>query len=233
MSVSALSRSAGLALRAELIELWFGDVRRAGYSMDALNKASTLWFGIQRSKEEKVMFDKEMTTRFGPSLAQAAAGQLDGPLWAQEPEGVLAFCILGDQLSRNIHRGKAKAFALDKKVVERVRSAVNSELHVPLHVVEQLFVFMPLMHSEKLEDHALAEQLCQKTSQTPDLPEHLVSHIENNTKYFKEHSEVRSVLFFTRRSFTQRTFRSLSGLGGILIATRCWGGSGLRKNLNT
>jgi uncharacterized protein (DUF924 family) len=194
MPRSALSTSTAMALRAELIDLWFGKVRRAGYSLDSLKKASSLWFGVGRSKEERAVFDKEIATRFGPSLVQMAAGQLDDPLWTQEPEGVLAFCILGDQLSRNIHRGKADAFALDDKIVERVRSAVNSDLHLPLHVAEQLFVFMPLMHSEKLEDHTLAEHLCTQASRIPDLPEHLLRSVGDTHKFLKQHTEVRTSL---------------------------------------
>ncbi|CEP03477.1 unnamed protein product (mitochondrion) [Plasmodiophora brassicae] len=184
------AKAAGLALRAELIELWFGDVRRAGYSAQSLMKASSLWFGVGQSKAETAAFDKEMAARFGPSLADAAAGLLDGPVWTKDPEGVLAFCILCDQLSRNIHRGKADAFALDAKVVERVRSAVNERLHTRLHVVERAFVFLPLEHSEQIADHMLAEQLLKEADQTPDLPDHLHTYIGNVAKFLDSHTEV-------------------------------------------
>ena len=49
--------------------------------------------------------------RFAAARDQAKAGAFDD--WAETPEGVLALLILLDQLSRNLFRGSAEAFAAE------------------------------------------------------------------------------------------------------------------------
>ena len=56
-------------------------------------------------------FDALLKARFLPTLEQAAQGELH--TWRTGPRGRLAEVLVLDQFSRNIHRGTARAFALD------------------------------------------------------------------------------------------------------------------------
>ncbi len=56
-------------------------------------------------------FDAQLRQRFAALLEKAAAAELC--TWRQSAEGRLAEIILLDQMSRNIYRNTAKAFAQD------------------------------------------------------------------------------------------------------------------------
>ena len=73
--------------------------------------------------------------------------------WEQDLQGKLATIILCDQLSRNIYRGLAEAFSFDhislrisKEILHHVETFKKYKLF------EQLFIIMPLLHSENLND---------------------------------------------------------------------------------
>ena len=84
---------------AEVLDFWFaGD----------LSARRTEWF------QKSDAFDAECA-RFAAARDQAKAGAFDD--WAETPEGVLALLILLDQLSRNLFRGSAEAFAADAKAL--------------------------------------------------------------------------------------------------------------------
>jgi uncharacterized protein (DUF924 family) len=78
-------------------------------------------------------------------------------------QGRLATIILCDQLSRNIYRGLAEAFSFDhislrisKEVLSRVETFKKYKLF------EQLFIIMPLLHSENLNDCQLGIDVIQE-----------------------------------------------------------------------
>lgn len=86
---------------------------------------------------------------FGALHRRAAAGELDQ--WCESRDGRLAIIILLDQISRNIHRGTAEAFAQDGKVlpiVERALEAGDDQHYNPL---ARTLLYLPLMHHEDLE----------------------------------------------------------------------------------
>jgi len=59
--------------------------------------------------------------------------------------------ILLDQFRRNIYRGSAEAFALDKKALKIAIEGTMAGDHKQLDSVERMFFFMPLQHSESLK----------------------------------------------------------------------------------
>lgn len=69
--------------------------------------------GPKRWFAKDAVFDSILRQRFGAALDAARAGTLDH--WAGTPDGALALVILLDQVSRNINRGSALAFAGDEK----------------------------------------------------------------------------------------------------------------------
>ena len=95
-------------------------------------------------------FDETVTRRFGDIYERAAAGKLDD--WTEEPNGALALVILLDQFPRNMFRGKARAFATDKKAKEIAKAAFARGDHETVAEDLNAFLAMPFMHSENLAD---------------------------------------------------------------------------------
>lgn len=115
-----------------ILEFWFSD------------KVQPLWF--QSTPE----FDAELRERFETVWQQAAAGKLDG--WAETPEGALALVILLDQIPLNIFRGDALCFSTEAKSRNITNLAVERKLDADLTDEQKAFLYMPLMHSESMDD---------------------------------------------------------------------------------
>jgi uncharacterized protein (DUF924 family) len=119
----------------DLLEFWFGETpgaqRREWFAKDA-------------------RFDEELRRRFGALHDQAARRQLEG--WRESPEPMLALVIVLDQLSRNLHRGDARAFAQDAHALECAAQAISRGDDLVLLPVQRQFLYLPYEHSESLAD---------------------------------------------------------------------------------
>jgi len=113
------------------------------------------WF-FQSSPE----LDRTITERFGPLLQRARQHELDA--WKGSPRGRLALIILIDQFSRNVHRGRADAFAADELGLELARDGYASGLFDGFDLVEHLFAAMPFRHAEDLASQRRAVDLAQQ-----------------------------------------------------------------------
>jgi uncharacterized protein (DUF924 family) len=120
--------------QSEILDFWFaGD--------PALRRKH--WF------EQTAEFDAKCT-RFTSAIRHARAGHHDR--WAFTPKGALALIVLLDQLSRNVFRGSAEAFAADAHAREIARRAIADRLDAGLTPVERMFVYLPFQHAENIED---------------------------------------------------------------------------------
>lgn len=77
--------------------------------------------------------------------------------WRKFPQGRLAEIIVLDQFSRNMFRGNAKAFSQDQMAVILSQEAISLEIDTLLEPTERKFLYLPLMHSESLVIHQMAE----------------------------------------------------------------------------
>ncbi|HEU0226015.1 MAG TPA: DUF924 family protein [Steroidobacteraceae bacterium] len=102
-------------------------------------------------------FDQSIRERFSETWSRAAQGELHG--WRAQPRGRLAEIIVLDQFSRNLFRGSPLAFSQDLAALVLAQEAVAAGAHLRLVPVERSFLFLPYMHSESREIHAVAEQL--------------------------------------------------------------------------
>lgn len=116
----------------DVISFWFSE------------EAKAKWF------EPDDAFDNLLRERFGAASEEAQFGVFDG--WADSAEGALALVLLLDQMPRNIHRGTRKAFTGDEKALAVAGEALAKGLDAPLTPDQRNFLFMPFMHSERLED---------------------------------------------------------------------------------
>lgn len=112
-------------------------------------------------------FDSEVKRRFAQLLDAARSGRLDH--WSRSAKGALALVILLDQMSRNVDRGTPQMYAGDARAVAVAEEAIRRGFDQDLELSERRWLYMPFMHSERLED----QERCIALFETMELPEQL------------------------------------------------------------
>jgi len=120
--------------------------------------------------------DAEIRNRYEPLWASAANGELDE--WRNSPEGCLALIIVLDQFPLNMFRGEARSFKTEHKAIEAAKYALAKGYHKAIPAEKLAFLYMPLMHSENLEDQALSVKLFEE------------ARLENNLRFAEHHREI-------------------------------------------
>ena len=124
----------------EVLEFWFGTQQEDSAVCD---EKSTLWW----AKNENI--DEAIAGRFGSLVRSAADRGLNA--WTSSPRGRLALIILLDQFTRNIHRDTPQAFAHDSYARRLCLEGVEMGDDQKLRLVERVFFYLPMEHSESLE----------------------------------------------------------------------------------
>jgi len=101
--------------------------------------------------------DREIGDRFGTLVAQARQGQLDA--WTHTPRGALAWLILVDQFSRNLHRGTAAAFSHDPAALAVADTGFANGWFDDFDLFERMFAALPYRHAEDVEHQKRAVEL--------------------------------------------------------------------------
>jgi uncharacterized protein (DUF924 family) len=127
-------------------DFWFGKLPLTAQS---LNQRMKLWFPGDTAPEDLAKLDGIIRARFGSLVERAAKGDLAS--WADSPRRCLSLVMLLDQFPRNIYRRTARAFATDQQALAATLSGMQSAADGALDVVERIFFYMPLQHSEVLE----------------------------------------------------------------------------------
>ncbi len=106
------------------------------------------WFALTPEQHFAVSakLDAEIATRFG--TWRDAVLQTGARGWRDDPDTLLAAILLLDQFSRNIHRGRAEAFAADPLALELAQDAIGRGWDKTLPPERRLFVYLPLEHAE-------------------------------------------------------------------------------------
>jgi uncharacterized protein (DUF924 family) len=130
----------------EILDFWFGT--GAG-NLQVINEKSGLWW------KKSTQTDAEIRQRFETALQRLVNGELDA--WRNEAYSQLAMIILADQFSRNMYRETAEAFATDPLAIAMALNGIDEKKDVQLRLVERVFFYMPLQHTEsiKLQDRAV------------------------------------------------------------------------------
>ena len=162
---------------SELLDFWFADARDDEAAMRARTET---WFRMSEA------FDDECRARYADRLEQASRGELDD--WAGTARGRLALIILLDQLSRNIHRRRAEAFAGDARAVALCREGMQLGMDRELAPVERQFFYIPLQHAEDLESQDLGIDAFTRLAQDADAS--LRDHYARSVKFTHEHRDV-------------------------------------------
>jgi uncharacterized protein (DUF924 family) len=100
--------------------------------------------------------DARIEERFGALLERLAAEPFEV---ARDARAALAAVVVLDQFSRNVFRGTGRAFTQDAAALSIARDAISLGLDRQLSERERQFLYMPFMHSESLEVHAVSIEL--------------------------------------------------------------------------
>ena len=103
----------------------------------------------------------------------------DGGLehWVEGTPGTLAYLIVTDQLSRNIHRDSALAFACDARALAAAKTALEQGWDMGAPEPDRQFFYMPFEHSEVPADQAMAVHLLEtRMASDPEMALHARAH---------------------------------------------------------
>lgn len=123
----------------ELIDYWFEEVGEEGW-----------W------KKDRAL-DEEIRARYGDLRQRVIDTRAEE--WRKGPRRILAAILMLDQFSRNLHRGSAEAFSQDPLARRLTRRAIEKGWDEKLEPRYRNFLYMPLMHSEDLDDQEEAIRL--------------------------------------------------------------------------
>jgi uncharacterized protein (DUF924 family) len=141
-----------------VLDFWFGREDEPGYG-----EFRNQWF------RKDPAFDAEVTARFGELYEEAASGDLDG--WRDDARSCLALVILLDQFPRNMFRGDGRTHATDGTALETSKYAVEHALDRELPAFQRMFLYMPFMHSENVEDQRRSVELFGLLAEEPGAPD--------------------------------------------------------------
>ena len=138
VSIAGKCYNAHMITPQEVLDFWFGEIIDEWTTTDR----HALWFGARPADDEIIR------THFGEAMEQAVAGGMTA--WEQKPMDTLALIILLDQMTRVIGRGRAAAFAGDKRALSLCLAGISNGFARQLPMVAQMFFYLPLEHSELL-----------------------------------------------------------------------------------
>jgi len=143
---------------AEVIDYWYSE------------RVRDHWFS---STPE---LDAEILEKFENIWEKAVKGELD--VWRNTALGSLALILIFDQFPLNMFRGEIASFQTEENAIAVARAAIDNNLVQELNGEQLAFLFMPFMHSEKMEDQDLAVELFR---------EH---NLEGNLKFARHHRDI-------------------------------------------
>ena len=150
----------------EVLDFWFGREGDPEYG-----QFRNEWF---RKDPE---FDARVTQQFADLYEEAAVGNLDG--WRDDAESCLALVIVLDQFPRNMFRGDGRTHAEDDRALGASKYAVERALDRELPAFQRMFLYMPFMHSESVEDQRRSVELFERLAGeegAPDVVSYAVAH---------------------------------------------------------
>jgi uncharacterized protein (DUF924 family) len=134
------------AIVDNILAFWFGEPNSPDYG-----EPKSFWW---KSTPE---IDRDIKDTYEGIYNKALAGELAGLM--ETPKGCLTLVLIFDQFPRNMFRGTKAVYETDEKALEISKAAIAKGFDMVLPIIECKFLYMPFMHSEKLEDQEEAVKL--------------------------------------------------------------------------
>ena len=141
-----------------IIEFWYSE------------KVKSKWFN------SSIEFDKEIRSNYEDVWINALRGEYSS--WRESAEGCLALAIILDQFPLNMFRGEVQSFSSEAVAVKVVKHAIENGLDKNIARDKVSFLYMPLMHSENIDDQNLAVKLFEQ------------AELIENAKFSKHHRDI-------------------------------------------
>ncbi len=158
--------------------------------------------------------DQKITETFSGLYDHAASGALS--LWLTYPSGTLAYIILFDQFSRNMFRDTARAFAMDAAAKAAAKAAISKGWDKRIDEPARQFFYMPLMHSECLEDQDRAVRLFK--TRMPETGDHNLPHARAHREVIRRYGRfpTRNAALSRDNSGDEQAYLDDGGYGTIV-----------------
>lgn len=165
------------SLTQKVLRFWFAETSA---DPGAIQGRMGFWFGADPARDARIREQWEDT------VTDALTGRLD--TMGDTAAGRLAVVLLLDQFPRNLFRGTPRAFEKDGRARYLMRDGMSHLMDMELSPIERCFFYMPLQHSEFLEDQ---ESSVSRYSQlvTEVASEHR-EIFENFLRHAQQHLEV-------------------------------------------
>ena len=161
----------------QVLNYWFGELN----DELAPSEKAALWYQVSEET------DSEIRAQFSSLYQQAISGELSH--WQQTARGSLALVILLDQMSRNMFRGTARAFAADIKALAFAKAGIEQGFDRDMSLIERIFYYHPFEHSESLAEQKRSVELFSGLLDDYREPKH-IDAIENALHWAREHLEI-------------------------------------------
>lgn len=129
------------ALAADVLNYWYSE------------RMQPYWFNATP------VIDEEIRDRYESLWNAVKAGAYSN--WQNSAPGCLALIIILDQFPLNMFRGQARSFSTEAMAIAITRHAIHQGYDKEIDKQQLAFMYMPLMHSENLDDQKLSVQLFQ------------------------------------------------------------------------
>ncbi|MGB3406018.1 MAG: DUF924 family protein [Jannaschia sp.] len=164
--------------------------------------------------------DARIRDRFEGLWGLARDGGLSA--WEEGPRASLALLILTDQFPRNMFRGTATAFATDALARRVAVQAIGRDDDLRTPEPERQFFYLPLEHSEALDDQDRAIDLIGERMDAPETLLHARVHREVIRRFGR--FPFRNEALGRRNTAEEDRFLSEGGYGMVLRAFQAEGG---------
>ncbi|MCA9407415.1 MAG: DUF924 domain-containing protein [Candidatus Omnitrophica bacterium] len=124
-----------------ILNFWFEGIDDQT-AIDKRKSPFNKWFRRQ------IQFDDEIRRCFEQDYLQAKNGQYKS--LEEDSRGKLALILLFDQFTRNIYRNRVQMYEADSFALDLSMRTIQSGGDAKLYLIERVFLYMPLMHSETL-----------------------------------------------------------------------------------
>ncbi len=145
---------------AQVLTFWFGADWQTLPAHQVAERQRALWWG----KDPAI--DADCRNRFETLVQDAAANRLAD--WSDTPHALLALVLLLDQMSRNIYRDTPQAFAFDELARQYTHLALAMGVDQELPAIARVFLYLPLEHSEDIDDQEYMLQLTRALAKSVD-----------------------------------------------------------------
>ncbi len=132
-----------------ILEYWYSE------------KIKSQWFN---SSPE---FDQEIKSNYENIWLEALRGEY--ATWSESATGCLALAIILDQFPLNMFRGEVKSFSSESMAIKIAKKAIGLEFDKSIEKEKLSFLYMPLMHSENIDDQNLSVKLFEQANRVENL----------------------------------------------------------------